>query len=279
MAQVSGDKEEWYKRITSVVFYGIEHEDDVPTSPYPRDRHLIRKSTNKADMFGSNDMVESMGLRFEILSLVYYNGLFFDKGDAFLGLSEVEPQDYDLVTTVLVQEMAKKLYRLRYSYLKLFFEASLVPSELSVLQVPANHCSRMMMELARELVDTLTGRCGIDLEVRPGASQFPWEVQFAQEMVSIIGQKDLYEMVVQESGSSGGLEEAWCKATFLLCWLLDMALTELQLSSQHGDFLQQLREGVEHADAVSARLWKRASRKDKVSSVKYGDIFRSRFPI
>lgn len=292
MAQVSGDKEEWYKRITSVVFYGIGDEDDVPMSPYASDRHLIRKSNipcnkgvGKCD--SSNDMVESMSLRFEILSLVYYNGLFFDKGDAFLGLSEVETQDYDLVTKILVQEMAKKLCKLNYRCFKLFFEASLIPREMSIFEVPANHCSRMMMELARELVDTLTGRYGIDLDVRPGASQFPWEVQFAQEMVSIIGQKSLYEMVVQESGSNGGLEETWCKVTFSLGWLLDMAFTELQLNSQHEDFLQQLSEGVEQADAISAKLWKRACQKasqkalqkDELPFVKYGDIFRSRFPI
>lgn len=283
MTQVSGDKEEWYKRITSVVFYGIE-EQKIPTSPYASDRHLIRKSnipcpkqSDRCD--SSNDMVESMSLRFEILSLVYYNGLFFDKGDAFLGLSEVDPQDYDLVTRILVQEMAKRLCKFSYRYFKLFFEASLISNEMSIFQVPANHCSRMMMELARELVDTLTGRYGIDLDVRPGASQFPWEVQFAQEMVSIIGQKALYEMIVQESGSNGGLEEAWCKATFLLGWLLDMAFTELQLNSQHGDFLQHLSEGVEQADAVSAKLWRQACQKDELPFVKYGDIFRSRFPI
>ena len=149
MTQVSGDKEEWYKRITSVVFYGIE-EQKIPTSPYASDRHLIRKSnipcpeqSDRCD--SSNDMVESMSLRFEILSLVYYNGLFFDKGDAFLGLSEVDPQDYDLVTRILVQEMAKRLCKFSYRYFKLFFEASLISNEMSIFQVPANHCCRMSL--------------------------------------------------------------------------------------------------------------------------------------
>ncbi len=80
----------------------------IEEQKYPRARtqvilYLIRKSnipcpkqSDRCD--SSNDMVGIYEFEVWDLLLVYYNGLFFDKGDAFLGLARI------LKTTILLPE-------------------------------------------------------------------------------------------------------------------------------------------------------------------------------
>lgn len=277
MAQASDDKEEWYRKIALYVFYGTVDESMDAASPYTSDRQFIRKRSDPARgrrTSVTSDMAESMALRVDILSLVYYNSLFFDQGAALMGVSDVEPQDYDLVTRRFIFEVSERLLKLSYQQTRLFFEASL--HERDIFLAPRNHRSRMMMELAREMVDTLTGKSGIEFDVKPGASQFPWEVQFSQEMVSIVGQATLYELVVQEN-SSFSLEDAWRKVAFLLGWLLDMAFAELQKTGLE-EHLGRLMDAVVEADETRKSVWTRLTGKSEMEVVGYESVFTSRFP-
>lgn len=281
MVQISGDKEEWYKRIADIVLRGPFELDDPP-SPYISDRLFIKNAEKLVHMDSSltDNIKDSMRLRVDVLSLVYYNALFFDKGDAFLNAKDVEPQDYDLVPKILVQKIAVKLEKFPYDRMRQFFEVSLTSESSGELQVPANHRKRMMMEIARELVEILTGRGSVELDIRPGESQLPWELQFAQEMVSIVEQKTIYRMIIRENeGSSAGLKDSWCKVCYLFGWLLDMTFCELQADSGNAQYLLQLRDGVERADATNAQAWREATGTNELPFVKYVDIFTSRFLI
>lgn len=274
MMQLGPSQVDWYDRVIEYVFTGLNK--DKPTSEsnyqpqpcYEREKLLTRhdnnfkKKVDKSHALQYDDNLDSMGLRYGIIIIIYYRSLFF-AADSFLHDSQAidDSSISPLSPKLLLQQLSCKLIALDYLYLRQFYLAYYMETAENKL-INRVYQYRMMHELTKMMLINITGFPEIEKylfkdEIINSSSNA------SKILMDLIIDQRLYQVIVEDETYSRweDFELAWSKLNYLLGWLLEASLAESQSnltnSGEDIEFVDFILKRVEKADQMKIKWFNR----------------------
>lgn len=190
-----------------------------------------------------------MKLRYGIIIIVYYRSLFFSDGSFINGSKVDDSSASQLSPEILLQQLSCKLITLDYLYLKQFYLAYYmeIAEDKFISKI---HQYRMMLELTKMVLISLTGILEIDNYLSE-KEMLSTRCNSSQSFIDLIVDQRLYQVLVEDETYPHwqDFEAAWCKMNYLLGWLLESSLSDLQNnsteSSNYNEFVDYIYKRVE----------------------------------
>ena len=269
MTQLGPSRVDWYDRVIEYVFTGLNKDKPKsessyqPQPCYEREKLLIRhdnlkKKVDKNYAVQYDDNLDSMKLRYGIIIIVYYRSLFFSDGSFINGSKVVDDSSTSqLSPKILLQQLSCKLITLDYLYLKQFYLAYYmeIAEDKFISKI---HQYRMMLELTKMVLISLTGILEIDNYLSE-KEMLSTHCNSSQSFIDLIVDQRLYQVLVEDETYPHwqDFEAAWCKMNYLLGWLLESSLSDLQNnsteSSNYNEFVDYIYKRVEKADRMKIK--------------------------
>lgn len=298
MTQLGSLQIDWYDRIVEYVFNGLGvKSSEIPQSCYEREKFLIKLDSAVKEHFSGIDLIEhtdnihSMKLRYRIILLVYYRALYFS-GGSIVGANK--KSDIHLAPTILITELCHRFMAIDWKYLGEFFSA---PSFEECI-IPPKYQISLLCELAETLLLDITKLAEVEkftlqrfvdcsgkpmkevprkkritpppraqLEELEEYTGSPWQMTNISQILDTINDKDIYLQVIDdETYKTDDFEQAWKKLNFLLEWMLNIALNDLD---HHMPYMKQR--------CIDADILRSSLTKNKLFEVTYQGIFEIYF--
>lgn len=258
LAQLSTEQKYWYDRVVEYVFNGLELKSNTlrPSCIFARELTLLahdpalKDSARTTTVCSYTDNLDSMALRFKIVTTVFYWSLFFSNGLLVHPKQRLAPSEH-LTPGKLVAEMALKFISVDEIYLKEFFYS--IDLHLGS-RIPRKYRLAMLVELANVLLLDFTQiveherivlkRYDIDnededvidddIEIIKEIAR-PWRRENFNQILAAIGDTDIYLLVVEDETytSVDAFKQVWLKFTFLLEWMLQLVIDDY-LATEEG---------------------------------------------
>ena len=268
MTQLGPSRVDWYDRVIEYAFTGLNKDKPKsessyqPQPCYEREKLLIRhdnlkKKVDKNYAVQYDDNLDSMKLRYGIIIIVYYRSLFFSDGSFINGSKVDDSSASQLSPEILLQQLSCKLITLDYLYLKQFYLAYYmeIAEDKFISKI---HQYRMMLELTKMVLISLTGILEIDNYLSE-KEMLSTHCNSSQSFIDLIVDQRLYQVLVEDETYPHwqDFEAAWCKMNYLLGWLLESSLSDLQNnsteSSNYNEFVDYIYKRVEKADRMKIK--------------------------
>lgn len=217
--QLSSLDTNWYDRAVEYTFNGLQADSSgyEPRSCSQKEHHLLKldsrvikktllRSSVKPNSY--NDRLDSMRLRFKIMSLLYNRSKLLDE----------ETQ----TPNVLVNEIARKFTTVDWIYVQEFYDAA--------MDLPESHLRReaikFLNDLALALLWDLVPVVDEDYDIEIDVEKIDYECCY--DLLEKISVSTLYDVIVEDENIKGVAEfnSVWLKVNFVLQWLLNLCLTE-----------------------------------------------------
>ncbi|ODV79295.1 uncharacterized protein CANTADRAFT_251479 [Suhomyces tanzawaensis NRRL Y-17324] len=171
LTQLSSSPIDWYDRLVEYLLNGLGIRSNVtPASCYNRERIIIKGDNATKEKFiippnwkpnEYDDNIDSMSIRFNFLSLIYYRSLFYSSG-SLLGFERLTATSQNLThlnSRSLVCELSRKFEVIDVKYLKEFFACGRIENKF----VPQFYNISMLVELSQTLLLDITKVVDYDL--------------------------------------------------------------------------------------------------------------------
>lgn len=274
MMQLGPSQVDWYDRVIEYVFTGLNKDKPNSESSYQpqpcyerekiltRHDNTLKKEIDRNYALQYDDNIDSMKLRYGIIIIIYYRSLFFatesliDDSQA-LDDSPTSP----LSPKLFLQQLSCKLITLDYLYLRQFYLAYYMETTENKF-ITRIYQYQMMHELTKMMLISFTGFPEIENYLSTNEIIHS-NSNSAKNLMDLIVDQRLYQALVEDETYSGwqDFELAWSKLNYLLGWLLESSLAELQNnlreSSEDIELVNFIFKRVEKADRIKIKWYNR----------------------
>lgn len=267
MSQLTYFKRSWFDRLVEYVFNGFSARVSAfPATCYEHEKLLVRRDGNikvrpKTSRYNYyNDLMDSMKLRYKIISMVYYWSCFFDLSNQDGIIRDKDTSGNSLLPYVLIQEVANRFLKIESYYLEEFFQCLCNTSCISF-----KYRELLLINLAQDLLEKLTNSFQLKFsigervegDILGGSDTNSWRTENLRLVINWLKNEEIYNQITEDETypTFAHFNQAWLKLNFLLGWMLALVLRDAAKCRDNFD-RDALLEACEMMDKIRIQKYK-----------------------